>query len=124
MLNAFSARGVRLSVDDFGTGYSALSYLKRFPFDVLKIDGSFIAGLVENSEDAELTRAIVAMSHALGLTVLAECVETQAQAEILIEYGCDLAQGYCFSRPLPPEEFRARLGEGPGAGGPGAGGSG
>lgn len=92
--------GVRLSIDDFGTGYSTLSYLRRFPFQMLKIDRSFILGVPENPEDTELTRAIVAMAQALGLTVLAEGVERQEQLRFLSALGCDLAQGFLLSDPL------------------------
>ena len=100
LLADLNRAGVRLSIDDFGTGYSALSYLRRFPFQMLKIDRSFILGVPENQEDAELTRAIVAMAQALGLTVLAEGVERQEQLDFLSALGCDLAQGFLFSTPL------------------------
>jgi EAL domain-containing protein (putative c-di-GMP-specific phosphodiesterase class I) len=100
LLADLNRAGVRLSIDDFGTGYSALSYLRRFPFQMLKIDRSFILGVPENQEDAELARAIVAMAQALGLTVLAEGVERQEQLDFLSALGCDLAQGFLFSQPL------------------------
>jgi diguanylate cyclase (GGDEF)-like protein len=97
--------GVRLSIDDFGTGYSTLSYLRRFPFQMLKIDRSFILGIPENLEDTELTRAIVAMAHALGLTVVAEGVEREEQLGFLSALGCDLAQGFLLSDALDAGEI-------------------
>lgn len=100
LLADLNRAGVRLSIDDFGTGYSALSYLRRFPFQMLKIDRTFILGVPENPEDTELTRAIVAMAQALGLTVLAEGVERQEQLGFLSALGCDLAQGFLFSDAL------------------------
>ncbi|MBC8141364.1 MAG: EAL domain-containing protein [Armatimonadetes bacterium] len=95
--------GVRLSVDDFGTGYSSLAYLRRFPVDILKIDRAFIAGLDKNTPDEALVRASVEMAHALDLLVVAEGVETDAQRVCLQALGCDLAQGFLFSRPVAPE---------------------
>lgn len=110
LLATLDRMGVHLSLDDFGTGYSALSYLRRFPFRVLKIDRSFIAGVVEAQEDAELTRAIIAMGQALGLTVLAEGVERPEQVDFLRQAGCDLAQGFLYSRPVPIDSFTRLLG--------------
>jgi EAL domain-containing protein (putative c-di-GMP-specific phosphodiesterase class I) len=98
------ALGVRLSIDDFGTGYSSLSYLKRFPVDYLKIDRSFVGniGLTgESSEDAVIVSGIVSLAQDLGLKVIAEGVETVEQLLRLREMGCDMAQGYYFSRPIP-----------------------
>ena len=100
LLADLNRAGVRLSIDDFGTGYSALSYLRRFPFQMLKIDRTFILGVPENPEDTELTRAIVAMAQALGLTVLAEGVERQEQLGFLAALGCNLAQGFLISDVL------------------------
>ncbi|MEZ5583787.1 MAG: EAL domain-containing protein [Candidatus Competibacteraceae bacterium] len=97
--------GVRLSVDDFGTGYSSLSYLRRFPVDTLKIDKSFIADVGVDPDDAALVEAIIAMGRSLNLTVAAEGVETREQLEFLRVRACDLAQGYYFGRPMPPERF-------------------
>lgn len=101
--------GVRLSLDDFGKGYSSLSYLKRFPFDVLKIDRTFISGVTTNPEDAALCRAITAMASSLNLSVVAEGVETQAQWDYLHSHGADLVQGYHISEPLGEEDFAALL---------------
>jgi len=103
LLAALKARGVRLAIDDFGTGYSSLSYLHRFPVDVLKIDRSFVSGMRSGSDEQELARTIVRLGHSLGLTVIAEGIEQDAELEALQSMGCDLGQGYLFSRPVPPE---------------------
>ncbi|MCG7199810.1 EAL domain-containing protein [Marinobacter pelagius] len=97
--------GVRLSVDDFGTGYSALSYLKSYPFDVLKIDKSFVNDVTKEPEDASLVRAIINMAHSLGLQVIAEGVEEKDQADFLRRENCDYSQGYFYCRPRPATEF-------------------
>lgn len=103
MLSRLKSLGLRLSVDDFGTGYSSLSYLKRFPIDALKIDGSFLGDIGTNPQDAAITDTIVKLAHSMGLTAIAECVETVEQLDFLKACGCDQAQGYYFSRPLPAE---------------------
>ncbi len=103
------ALGVKLAIDDFGTGYSSLSYLKRFPVDYVKIDRSFISELDQVGEDSAIVRAIIAMVHSLELKVVAEGVETQAQADFLKAHDCDEMQGYLISRPVPPEEFAKLL---------------
>jgi diguanylate cyclase (GGDEF)-like protein len=95
--------GVFLSIDDFGTGYSSMSYLKRFDVRALKIDKSFISGLPQDSENAAITRAIIAMAHGLKMIVVAEGVETSDQLELLKQYGCNVAQGYLLGRPAPQE---------------------
>lgn len=104
ILQQLSDAGVRLSLDDFGAGYSSLNYLKRFPLAKVKIDRSFITYVTENSDDVAIVSAINAMSHHLGLTVVAEGVETEAQLRFLQDLGCDQVQGYLFSRPLPREQ--------------------
>lgn len=109
ILNHLDREGVRLSVDDFGTGYSALSYLKSYPFDTLKIDRSFIQDVMKEPENASLVRAIINMAHSLGLQVIAEGVEEEAQTHFLMKEGCDFSQGYYYSRPLPAEEFEGWL---------------
>jgi diguanylate cyclase (GGDEF)-like protein/PAS domain S-box-containing protein len=108
MLQELSELGVRLSIDDFGTGYSSLTQLKRFPLDALKIDQSFVRSLPEDADDSAITLAIIAMAHSLGIRVVAEGVETEAQFSFLKEHGCDEVQGYLLSRPVPAPEF-ARL---------------
>ncbi len=104
-LDALQTLGVGIAMDDFGTGYSSLSYLRRYPFDTLKIDRSFIHDITVDSADRELVSATIAMARSLGLKVVAEGVETEEQFDYLAAQGCDLAQGYLFSRPILPEEF-------------------
>jgi diguanylate cyclase (GGDEF)-like protein len=108
-LEALRAAGVRLSLDDFGTGFSSLSYLKRFPVEKLKVDQSFVRHLITDENDAAITRAVITLGHSLGLKVLAEGVETAEQLAHLRAEGCNTYQGYYYSRPLPAEEFEARV---------------
>jgi diguanylate cyclase (GGDEF)-like protein len=108
-LNSLRAIGVKVSLDDFGTGYSSLSYLKRFRFDVLKIDRSFIAGLPGNPDDVSLVKAILAMAKGLDLRVVAEGVETREQLRFVTTHGCDYAQGYLFARPVNEATYRGYL---------------
>lgn len=107
-LRELHARGLRLALDDFGTGYSSLSYLQRLPIDALKIDRSFIRPLGTEAANA-IVRAIIAMAHNLGLKVVAEGVETDSQLALLRMLGCDVYQGYLYSKPLPAEIFSERL---------------
>ena len=109
VLHSLREAGIPLAIDDFGTGYSSLSYLRRFSFDTLKIDRSFVAPLCEDANAAALVRAIVAMAHSLSLKVVAEGVETPAQLEFLQSLGCDYLQGYLLSLPLDTEHFTAFL---------------
>ena len=108
-LHAFKTLGVRLSIDDFGTGHSSLAYLKRFPIDKLKVDQSFVRNMHEDPSDAAIARTVITLGHSLGLTVIAEGVETEAHLRLLRDYGCDEIQGYFFSRPRPAFEVRAML---------------
>ena len=101
--------GVKLSLDDFGTGYSSLSYLKRFQFDKLKIDQSFIRNLSQDPKNLPIVRAIVRMARALGLTTIAEGVENEAALEVLLALRCDEAQGFLFARPMPAAQLDAYL---------------
>lgn len=103
--------GVTLSIDDFGTGYSSLNYLRRFPIDLLKIDGSFIRDVTRNRGDAAITTTIAVMAKSLRLGILAEGVETREQARFLKTIGCHDMQGFLFGGPVPAENFGARLGE-------------
>jgi EAL domain-containing protein (putative c-di-GMP-specific phosphodiesterase class I) len=100
--------GLRIVVDDFGTGYSALGYLRRHPVTGVKIDRAFVGGLGSSAEDEEIVRAVVAMSGAMGLTVVAEGVETRAQQDVLVGLGVVLGQGYLWTGPISPVEFGAR----------------
>jgi CheY-like chemotaxis protein len=105
VLQSLKELGVRLGIDDFGTGYSSLLYLRRFPVDFLKVDRSFVSGLGENSEDGAIVAGVLGLAHALGVDAIAEGVETPGQADKLAGLGCELAQGYLWSRPLPPAEL-------------------
>jgi diguanylate cyclase (GGDEF)-like protein/PAS domain S-box-containing protein len=104
-LTALNALGVRIFLDDFGTGYSSLSYLKRLPFDAVKLDRAFVRGLDESSVDQQIIGAVVQMVRALGMTVVAEGVETEGQRRRLSELGCHVLQGYHFARPMPAGEM-------------------
>jgi diguanylate cyclase (GGDEF)-like protein/PAS domain S-box-containing protein len=112
LLKEFKNMGLRLAVDDFGTGYSSLNYLKRFPLDVLKIDRSFIKDVMTDSDDAVITKAIIAMAHSLNLEVIAEGIETEEQLGFLRENECDVFQGYYFSRPVSATVMTKLLEEG------------
>jgi diguanylate cyclase (GGDEF)-like protein/PAS domain S-box-containing protein len=105
----FRDAGIQVAIDDFGTGYSTLSYLKKFDIDYLKIDRSFVTNLETDPNNMALSEAIIVMSHKLGLKVIAEGVETEAQRNMLVAAGCDFGQGYLFSKPVPPDEFERML---------------
>ncbi|MBI5439303.1 MAG: EAL domain-containing protein, partial [Nitrosomonadales bacterium] len=100
---------IQVSIDDFGTGYSSLSYLKKFDIDYLKIDQSFVRHLETDHNDLVLCEAIIVMAHKLGIKVIAEGVETERQRDMLVDAGCDYAQGYLYSKPVPAEEFEELL---------------
>jgi diguanylate cyclase len=108
-LSALKALGVQIAVDDFGTGYSSLQHLRNFPIDCVKIDRSFVRGLPDSSEDAAIVGAVIELGHALGLSVTAEGIETEAQLANLRASGCDTAQGFLFSRPEPAVAVEQQL---------------
>lgn len=108
-MQALRAIGVRFSLDDFGTGYASLSYLKRFPFEQLKVDRSFVRDITVDPDDAAIVRAIIAMGSTLRLNVVAEGVEADEPHAYLVEHGCQAFQGYLFGRPMPFEDFEASL---------------
>lgn len=105
LLDRFREMGVALAVDDFGTGYSSLASLKQYPLDRLKIDRSFVSGIPQDADDVAITEAIIAVAHKMGLKVVAEGVESEAQRAFLRAAGCDVLQGYLLGRPVPPAEF-------------------
>jgi EAL domain-containing protein (putative c-di-GMP-specific phosphodiesterase class I) len=109
MLRALKGVGVTLAIDDFGTGYSSLTTLKQLPIDTLKLHESFVNDLGIDADEGPIVGAVVELGHALGLTVVAEGVETDAQLAQLRELGCDGAQGYLFGRPVPEQEAEALL---------------
>ena len=106
-LDGLRRLGIVLAMDDFGTGYSSLSYLRRLPIQKIKIDRSFVSGMTADSSQAAIIRAIIAMANALGLHTVAEGIETESEAQFLLQEGCHDAQGYLFSQPLPPDELLA-----------------
>jgi EAL domain-containing protein (putative c-di-GMP-specific phosphodiesterase class I) len=110
-LHALKRLGVMLAIDDFGTGYSSLAYLRRFPIDVLKIDKSFIDGIVGAAEDAGLARAIIRLGESLNLRTVAEGIENEEQLRELVRLGAHMGQGFHLARPLDPVALRALLDE-------------
>ncbi|MDN4053943.1 EAL domain-containing protein [Massilia sp. YIM B02763] len=117
LLAQLKAMGIRLAIDDFGTGYSNLNYLKRFPVDKLKLDQSFVRDILHDGEDLAISRAVIAMAHGLRLTVVAEGVENAGQLAVLEQLGCDLIQGWHYSRAVPADDFARLLRAGRLAGG-------
>ena len=109
VLDGLQALGVRLSVDDFGTGYSSLTHLRSLPVSELKIDKSFVMTMTVNDQDAVIVRTLVELGRSLGLRTVAEGVESADAQALLRSYGCDEAQGYLFSRPVPAEQFMVWL---------------
>jgi EAL domain-containing protein (putative c-di-GMP-specific phosphodiesterase class I) len=105
VLAGLAAIGVSISIDDFGTGYSSFAYLARFPVRTLKIDRSFVSGMIGSEIGKNVVAGLIALSHALSLRVVAEGAETRPQIAMLAEMGCDEVQGYGYAYPLPFEEF-------------------
>jgi EAL domain-containing protein (putative c-di-GMP-specific phosphodiesterase class I) len=104
-------RGIKLAFDDFGTGYASLSYLTKFPVSRIKIDRSFIARVTDDAENAAIVRSLIAMAHNLKLGIIAEGVETEAQARFLLEERCEEAQGFLYAKPLSADDFESYLRE-------------
>src|SRR3954467_9149608 len=104
VLNELKALGLHLTMEDFGTGSSSLAYLKRFPFDSVKIDQSFVRGIPQNKDDEAIVEAIIAMAHSLQLEAVAGGVKTREKYEFLQAGGCDQIQGFFFSKPIPANE--------------------
>ena len=111
VLEAIEALGISLDLDDFGTGYSSLVYLKHFPVNRIKIDRSFVSGLGTDAADTAIVASTIALAHSIGLSAVAEGVETADQLTVLRQMGCDFAQGYLLSRPLPLDQLHAWLAE-------------
>jgi len=109
MLKALAALGVNLSIDDFGTGYSSLSHLARMPVHEVKIDRSFVQGLESDMDTGAVVRSAIDMGHSLGLKVVAEGIETEAAAQRLREFRCDVAQGYLYAKPMPVDQLESWL---------------
>ena len=105
LLDQIKALGISLTIDDFGTGYSSLNYLKRLPIDTLKIDKAFITGIPDDKDDMEISSAVIAMAHKLGIKVVAEGVSTKAHWEFLEKNNCDIAQGYLMGKPMLTDEL-------------------
>jgi EAL domain-containing protein (putative c-di-GMP-specific phosphodiesterase class I) len=112
-LSELRAMGVSIAIDDFGTGYSSLALLRRLPLNTLKIDKSFVQGLTTDENDAAIVRATIELGHNLGLKIVAEGVEDQATWNALAALGCDIAQGYLLSRPIPPADLTQWMHESP-----------
>jgi EAL domain-containing protein (putative c-di-GMP-specific phosphodiesterase class I) len=110
MLTELRAMGVRVAIDDFGTGYSSLTRLRQLPVDEIKLDRSFVSRIEHDEDDRAIVRSVISLAHDLGLTVVAEGVETRACWDWLAAHGCDEAQGYLMGRPMPVEDLEASLG--------------
>jgi diguanylate cyclase len=112
IISSLKQLGVRIALDDFGTGYSSLSYLKHFPLDLLKIDQSFVRNMLVDTVDSAIVKAIVHMANGLNLMLVAEGVETQEHAQVLADLGCEIMQGYYYSRPIPEKQMTQLLEQG------------
>ena len=108
-MNRLKEFGISFSLDDYGTGYSSLSYLKQLPLDQLKIDQGFVRDILSDSNDAVICKSTIALAHSMGLSVIAEGVETEEQIAVLRSFGCGAFQGYYFSRPVNAEAFESYL---------------
>ena len=113
MLDRLHEMGPRLAIDDFGTGHSSLVYLQRLPIDQIKVDRSFVMNMATSPSDAVIVRSTIDLAHNLGVTVVAEGVEDYVALDLLIEYGCESAQGYLFTRPRAADDLAAWLTESP-----------
>ena len=109
LLSHFKSQGIRVAIDDFGTGYSSLSYLSRFPIDRLKIDRTFVASSQDDPNGALIVEAVISLARALGMSAIAEGVETEAQRRFLRQQGCHQVQGYLTGRPMPPQAIATFL---------------
>jgi EAL domain-containing protein (putative c-di-GMP-specific phosphodiesterase class I) len=109
VMRSLREAGMRIAIDDFGTGYSSLAYLTRFPVGSLKIDRSFVASINEDASAGAIVRTIIEMAHTLGFTVVAEGIETEAQADYLRRHRCEQGQGYLFARPMAAADLAALL---------------
>jgi EAL domain-containing protein (putative c-di-GMP-specific phosphodiesterase class I) len=108
-MTALKSHGLRFSLDDFGMGYSSLAYLRRLPLDQLKIDQEFVRDILADASSSAIAQSIISLSRAMGLSVIAEGVETEEQRDFLARLGCHLFQGFLFSGPVPLEEFQLLL---------------
>ena len=111
LFNDIKSLGIKIALDDFGTGYSSLNYLRNIPFDILKIDKSFVDEITTSKELSQIVDSIIGMAHALNIVVVAEGVEDEMQLEVLRRKGCDYIQGYYYSKPLNEEKLEERLKE-------------
>jgi EAL domain-containing protein (putative c-di-GMP-specific phosphodiesterase class I) len=109
-MQALRDKGMHIAIDDFGTGYSSLAYLKKLPISRLKIDRSFVSDTPDDKDDVAIVRAVIALGRSLGLSVLAEGIETVAQRQFLFQEGCNEGQGYLRGRPMPADELSRLLG--------------
>ena len=109
LLEQLKALNVKIAIDDFGTGYASLGYLRQLPIDILKIDTSFVRNIHQDVKNQSIVKNVIALAHDLGLKIIAEGIETQAEMEVLKDYGCDLIQGYWVGPPMVAEKLAERL---------------